>query len=441
MNYYCSHCSELHSADELCSYYRNKLRRHPTLLAEAAKFASISGQYELVSGQGLDQVAKGINQLSGLNLSYEGAHQYVRDVQVFRQLNVDAYCKSGVFSSAESARTYLTEGTSGQVASLTKKLNGTGQEIDWLRLRNGKLSALWQRSTLLGEEVTNAAGVDGVTINRFTGTQISRTTVKATQDIRQGLGTNVRDVVQALEKGTLDPVDNVAGVRGTASAVRKAIEKNLAKAQEDGNEKLIEMWTQARDKLTVEEVGSDAGVRSSTARLKDKIANGKATTVLTGEEIARKAVNGAVIGAVIGLSVSAIVSYLEYQDGTITQEQAFQNVSQATVKGALSGGALNVAALFLPAGPLGFVAGMAVGIYLNTSLTNILDEVYGKGAYAAILDASGFILGASMSLESALRQIKSDQLSIDRQISAGRSSQVATTQSFDIFQNLMGKPQ
>lgn len=439
MNYYCTRCTALHGVDELCGYYQSKLRGEPSLLSEAAKFASIAGQYELASGQGLDQMAKSINQLSGLNLSYEGAHQYVRDVHVFRQLSVDAYCKSGVFSSAENARAYMANGTDGQLATLTKKLNGTAQEIDWVRLRNGKLSAVLQRSTLLGEEVTNAAGVDGVTINRFTGTQISRTTVKATQEISKGLGTNVKDVVQALENGTLDPIDNVAGVRGTASAVRKAMVGNLAKAEREGNEKLVEMWKQARDKLTVEEVGSDTQVRSSTVRLKDKIINGKAMPALTSEEIARKAVNGAVIGAVIGLSVSAIVNYLEYKEGSITQEQAFQNVSQATVKGAVSGGAMNVAVLFLPAGPLGFVAGMAVGIYLNSALTNILDEVYGKGAYVSILDASGFILGASMSLESTLHQVKSDQLDIDQTVQGIRASQAVTTQLFDTFNDLLDR--
>lgn len=439
MNHYCTRCTALHSVDELCAYYRNKLRGDPALLSEAAKFASIAGQYELVSGQGLDHVAKSINQLTGMNLSFEGAHQYVRDVQVFRQLNVDAYCKSGIFSSAENARAYMANGTDGQLATLTKKLNGTAQEIDWVQMRNGKLSALWQRSTLLGEEVTNAAGVDGVTINRFTGTQISRTTVKATQDISKGLGTNVKDVVQALESGTLDPIDNVAGVRGTASAVRKAIKVNLAKAEREGNEKLVQMWKQAGDKLTVEEVGTDTKVRSSTARLKDKITNGKATPALTGEEIARKAVNGAVIGAVIGLSVGTIINYLEYKEGNISQEQAFQNVSQAMVKGALSGSVLSVAALFLPVGALGFVAGMAVGIYLNAALTNILDEVYGKGTYVAILDASGFILGASMSLENALRQLKSDQIVIEQTVRAIRSSQASTRQSFDMFKDLMGK--
>jgi hypothetical protein len=86
-------------------------------------------------------------------------------------------------------------------------------------------------------------------------------------------------------------------VRGTVSAVRKAIEGNLAKGKGKGkgkgNEKLVEIWKQAREQLTVEEVGTDAKVRSSTARLKNKMANGKATLMLTGEGISR-----AVIGAV-----------------------------------------------------------------------------------------------------------------------------------------------
>jgi hypothetical protein len=53
-------------------------------------------------------------------------------VQVFHQLNVDAYYKSGIFSSAENARACMTNRTYGQLATLTKKLNGTAQGIDWM---------------------------------------------------------------------------------------------------------------------------------------------------------------------------------------------------------------------------------------------------------------------------------------------------------------------
>lgn len=439
MSYYCPHCTTIHSDKELCTHYRNKLRHDPNLISEAANFANIAGQNELVSGQSLNSFAQEINKLIGTNLSFEGSHQLARDVQVFRQLNVDSYCKSGVFSNAKNASTYMKNASDGQLSTLTKKLNGTAQEIDWERLRNGKLTALWEKSNLLGEEVTNAAGVDGITINRFTGSQISRTTIKATQDVHKGLGTNIRDVIQALENGTLDPSDNVAGVRGTDSAVKKAIEKNLIKAKEEGNEKLIKIFEKARQNLTVEEIGSDVKVQASTERLKGKIINCQASAVITSDEMIKKAANGAVIGAVIGLAVGAVVSYLAYKEGLISQEQALNNVSQATVKGAMTGGILSAATLFLPAGGLGFIAGIAVGIYFNKALTNILDEVYGEGTYIAILDSSGFVFGAAMSLENALKKIKNDQIQIEKTIISSRISQAKIVKSFNEFDLLMGK--
>jgi hypothetical protein len=54
----------------------------------------------------------------------------MRDVQVFRQLNVDVYCKSGVFTNASNARNYVEN------ASKVTINRFNGQEI-WQNDRQG----------------------------------------------------------------------------------------------------------------------------------------------------------------------------------------------------------------------------------------------------------------------------------------------------------------
>ncbi|WP_313638876.1 hypothetical protein [Paenibacillus sp.] len=124
---YCKRCKEIHSSEDICPFYQKQLREHPELLTEAANFSTVAAQYHLISSQTLDTVAKGINKISGSQLGYEGTQQYMRDVQVFRQLKVDAYCKSGAFENARNARSYIENASNGQRDTLIKKLNGTGQ--------------------------------------------------------------------------------------------------------------------------------------------------------------------------------------------------------------------------------------------------------------------------------------------------------------------------
>lgn len=60
-------------------------------------FTNLAAQYELISSQSLDGVAKSINKIANTNLTFEGSKQCARDIQVFQQLNVDAFSNSGVF--------------------------------------------------------------------------------------------------------------------------------------------------------------------------------------------------------------------------------------------------------------------------------------------------------------------------------------------------------
>ncbi|WP_340008406.1 hypothetical protein MHH52_10395 [Paenibacillus sp. FSL K6-0276] len=406
------------------------------MLTEAANFSTVAAQYHLISSQTLDTVAKGINKISGSQLGYEGTQQYMRDVQVFRQLKVDAYCKSGAFENARNARSYIENASNGQRDTLIKKLNGTGQEVDWLRWKQVQLNSLAEKSKLLGEEVTNAAGIDGVTINRFNGQEVCRTSVKAAQSSK-GLGTNVSDVLKALKDGTLNPNDTVAGIGGTDEVLKKAIDRNMMKAIQNGDMDFANTLKQAKEQLSVSELNNPERIKQSTQRLQDKMLKGQASAQVTVQEISKKAVQGAVIGAAISLTLSGITNYLKYRNGEITEAEAFQAVGEETLKGALLGSAMAAVTIFLPAGILGFVAGMAVGIYLSKVTTNVLDEIFGKGAYEEILDASGYVYGMTLNLESCLRKLKSDNEKIQSSALKIRVKSAVTERNFDVFDDLM----
>lgn len=436
MAQYCSRCKEVHSDEELCPHYAAQLKENPKLLGEAAKFTSIAAQYHLVSSQQLDTVAQGVNKLIGTNISYEGSHQYIRDLNIFKQLNLDSFNKSGVFSNAQNAQNYFTNASDGQLALINRKLSGTGQEIDWLRLKQGSLKSLFEKSSLLGEETTNAAGVDGETINRFTGKLIERTTIKAAQ-AKGSIYTNTKDILVALEKGTLNPTDTVVGIDGTKESLLKALEKGIDKARDSGDLDYANKLRQALNEMKVKEINNLDSVKESTKRLTDKISKGQAHSSLTMQEVSKKACQGAVIGAAVNLTISSISNYLKYKNGEITQKEALDQVGQDSLKGALVGAAMSTITLFIPGGALGFLGGMAIGIYLNAACTNVLDEIYGKGAYAAILDSSGFVYGMTINLGDYIKKIEKDEMKIDADISITRRKSNEIDKNFNEFEQIM----
>ena len=410
MKWYCEKCKGYHNENELCPYIKKELKDNPELLGEAANFTNIAGQYALVSSQTLDKAAHAVNKIAGTNLSFEGTHQTARDIQVFAKLNSDSFRNSGQFAGAEVAKQTFDNASDGFKRYLRGRLNGTGQEIDWLRYKQGKLSSLVNKSTLPDG---NTVGYDGKVINRFTGKTIEKVTVKAAEG-SEGLYTNAKDIVEALEKGTLNPNDTVYGIEGTNNALNKALEKRINSALSDGNTELAERLRNAQKNLKVTESNTMDSVKSSTERLTEKIKNGQATPTVDLKTVGQKAANGAVIGAAVGLTVSSITNYIRYKKGEITEAEAFRDVGEDTLKSAITGGAMGAITLFLPGGVIGFASGMAIGIYIGSVCTNILDEIFGKGAYEQILNSCGYVAGTARNACELLENYGENVKSIDR---------------------------
>ena len=90
---------------------------------------------------------------------------------------------------------------------------------------------------------------------------------------------------------------------------------------------------------------------------------------------------------------------------------------------------MGVVMLFVPAGPIGWVAGIAIGIYIDSITTNILDEIFGKGAYVSILNASGYVMGTAVNIETMLRQYAENVREIEQQISRAKTIRKSTEAS------------
>lgn len=137
--------------------------------------------------------------------------------------------------------------------------------------------------------MTNAPGVDGITLNRFDGKTISRTTIKAAES-KKGLGTNVNDILKALKNRTLNPTDTVAGIEGTDEALHKALTRNIEKASQNGDIDYATRLKEARAHLKIQELNHTEGVKQSTNRLKDKIMKGQGHSTVTFQEVSKKLV-------------------------------------------------------------------------------------------------------------------------------------------------------
>ena len=296
---YCEKCRDFHEENDLCPKYKDQLRRHPEWLGESANFATVAAQYHLITSQTLDGVSQAVNKIAGTNLAYEGTHQAARDIHVFAKLNSDSFRNSGQFSNAQTAKETLANASDGFERYLRGRLNGTGQEIDWLEWRSGKLDNLLYKYQLPDG---NTIGYDGIKVNRFTGKTVERITIKAAEG-PSGLHTNAVDIAEALEKGTLNPNDSVYGIDGLGEEIHKVLDKRIQLAQEQGNTDLVKKLQEAKKNLKIKEMGSTDAVKDSTERLTKKIQDGKANTQVTGSELGTKMAQGAVIGAAVALNL------------------------------------------------------------------------------------------------------------------------------------------
>lgn len=432
---YCERCKEVHETTELCNDLKKQLQNDSSLINEAMNFTNLAAQHQLISTQVLDEVAMSINKIANTGLTFEGSKQCARDIQVFQQLNVDAFKNSGVFNEPKLAQRYVQSGGTSIENNLKRKLTGTAQEVDWLRNRKGSLTRIFEKAKLVGEETANAPGIDGMVKNRITGTE-SGVSVKNSIS-NKGLGTNVRDVLKAIDKGTINPDDRIVGTEGTKNSVEKMLNKNIDKAVKEGNQELLEKLKNSKDKMKVQEIGNFEEAKNSTERLTNKVKSGEAYSRINSKMVAKQMKKGGIIGAAVSFSTSSLFNYLKYKNGEITREKAFAEIGQETCSGAIIGSAMGGLSLFFPPGAVGFATGIAVGMYISKTTQNVMNEIFGKGAFEQILHSSGYIYGTTMNLKTLLNEIEINEIKISENHTNMRNSEKNINKMSENISNIL----
>ena len=409
MKWYCKKCATIHDDNELCPKIKLQLKNNKNLLGEAANFITVAGEHNLITSNNMNKILEPISNLLNSNLTYEGTYQLTRDIQVFKRLNEESFVRCGTFSSPEAAQEYLQNTN---LKALTSKITGASQEVDWLLSEKGKLSSIFNNSILFNG---NAAGVDGQTVNKIT-RNTTRVTVKASINPITKNSTGVKDIQEALAKNTLKENELVVGTKGMEKSLREVGVNN-----------------------PVEEINSAKSIRNSNERLLKKIKNGEATTSITGKQLLKKVGQGAIIGGAISLSISSITNYIRYRNGEIDREEVFKEISKDTINGLLTGGVLSGISLFFPPATIGFIAGVTIGIYINKTLSNILDEIYGKGSYKAILNSSRYVYGMTINLLDYYKEISKNIKITEKNINETKGISQKIKKNFDIFEKLKGE--
>ena len=352
-NYFCQRCRDFH--DEMSGI---GIKHLPFNLSkrDVANFinaATTIPTYEVVTG--------------GIPGVFEGTDAFVREIKIAQTLqekfpNMDAY------KSAEGMRDWLAErlqmSNSAGANALSRIQGDATGEVDFIREMQGNIRSLFTRTDFSRNEdgriVSNNPGIDAVEINRFTGDIVNEYQIKTLR--------SADSIDQTLE----DFLNNDAYKPTT---VLVGPQELIDRAHELGIPNPTKVTGTLQDNL------------QSAQELSDKILNGQLAIGMTPGAVAGEMIGGAGIGAAISVTVSSLVTYLQYKSGNITFDEMKSKLAKDGVKGAMTGGALSGLSLFIPGGLIGVGIGYTVGI----TLRRLLDEAYGDGMFGEVMKLTGAV--------------------------------------------------
>jgi hypothetical protein len=79
---------------------------------------------------------------------------------------------------------------------------------------------------------------------------------------------------------------------------------------------------------------------------------------------------------------------------------------------------------------------MAIGLYMTQACTNVLDEIYGKGGYGAILNSSGYVYGMTLNLAEYYKRFKANDIISNENIRKSVYEQQLIESNLDLFDAL-----
>lgn len=332
------------SAQEITYIKKNISKKD---LKEFFDIASVAGTHETIT--------------RGIPGIYEGTHQFIRDIETAQLLQQKF--PNMPYDSTEGFKSWLTDRLTGSPQAQANSLNrlqgdGAG-EVDFIREMQGNLRSFFTKTDFArdasGNITSNIPGIDAVEVNRFTGKVLNEFQIKTLR--------NEGSINQVIKEFT-----NNSHYNESITLV--------------GPKELIEEAKKQGLPNPVKVMGSVEENTKSAEALKDKIQYGEMATELTTKEVVGKIAGGAAIGAAISIGISSFFSYISYKKGEISKKEMINQVGKDGAKGAITGGSLAGLSLFVPGG----IIGMGLGFIVGSVLRRALDDAFGDGIFAEVLD-------------------------------------------------------
>lgn len=289
---------------------------------------------------------KAKNIAQGLN-GYVNSQQLVNGIEFWNWMEQN-YHTSGIFSSAESIKSYINS-SPGKAEWLQRQLQGKGFEWDWVTRENAKIGNLFKKFDL-GTDSTQA-GFDVILKNMLTGS---------------------KEYFQ--HKSSLPP--------GRANLNLKNCPEDAIVVTQKDNINSVKLQNKGK-------VGFQSKKQSQKSlddRFK-KARSGKVSLSPTLTEVAKVAGKAAMMGAVIGAGIEAYTSWEAYNSNKITgKEYSKEIVKSAAHAGIVGGGTAAIAvyvntAIASATGGTSIFVTIPVTIIIASSLDYLVAPMFGKGKY------------------------------------------------------------
>lgn len=301
---------------------------------------------------------------NGIPDVFEGTDAFVREVKIIQTLqekfpNVDA------FKTTDGLKEWLEEqlqGSNNAAANALSRIQGDAAgEVDFVREMQGSIRNIFTKIDFPrnadGRIVSNNPGIDAIEYNRLTGEIINEYQVKTLRSA-DSINETLRDF---LNNDHYKPTTVLVGPQ-----------ELIDRAHELGIPNPTKVMGTLQDNL------------DSANELSNKILNEQLAIGMTPGSVAGEMISGAAIGAVISVTVSGLVTYLQYKSGKITFDEMKIKIAKDGLKGVITGGAMASLSLFIPGG----IIGAGVGFVAGVTLRRLLDEAYGDGMFGGVLETT-----------------------------------------------------
>ncbi|ALS25845.1 hypothetical protein IJ21_04130 [Paenibacillus sp. 32O-W] len=349
-SYFCNKCRTDH---EITSNIGIRHLHHTLSEKDVAYFINISTTiptYEVIS--------------NGIPGVFEGTDAFVREVTIAQTLqqkfpNVDA------FKTVEGLKEWLAEqlqGSNNAAANALSRIQGDAAgEVDFIREMQGNLRSLFTKIDFPrnadGRIVSNNPGIDAIEINRLTGDVVREYQVKTLRSA-DSINETLKDF---LNNDHYKPTTVLVGPQ-----------ELIDRAHEMGVPNPTKVMGTLQDNM------------DSAHELSNKIMHGQLAVGMTPVSVAGEMLSGVAIGVVVSVTVSGLITYMQYKSEKITYDQMKTKIAKDGLKGAITGGALAGLSLFIPGG----IIGVGVGFVVGTTLRRLLDEAYGDGMFGGVLETT-----------------------------------------------------